>query len=227
MTGGMPMHCATWCATMPPSILRTSRQWRRAAGLCVGFVPVLSMALHNWIYGHVFVPLSANAAHPDVLVMPPSAYAQASRELFTLNFSGGYLLRALLQIPRWLSGPAESYATAPLNAGGVAVLLYVLIRGRGFDPWLRLIAAAALAQHAVALWRHVLEPQIDLRGLAAAAARPQTVHQHARTILRHRVVIDPLEAYHAHAVPDRVADALVYIGARRSALQRDGAAGQD
>ena len=129
-----------------------SRQWRRAVGLCIGFVPVLSMALHNWIYGHVFVPLSANAAHPDVLVMPPSAYAQASRELFTLNFSGGYLLRALLQIPRWLSGPAESYATVPLNAGGVAVLLYVLIRGRGFDPWLRLIAAAALAQHAVALF---------------------------------------------------------------------------
>jgi hypothetical protein len=39
-----------------------------------------------------------------------------------------------------------------LNAGGVAALLYVLIRGRGFDPWLRLIAAAALAQHAVALF---------------------------------------------------------------------------
>ena len=66
--------------------------------------------------------------------------------------SGGYFSRALLQIPRWLSGPAESYATVPLNAAGVAVLLYVLIRGRGFDPWLRLIAAAALAQHAVALF---------------------------------------------------------------------------
>ena len=24
--GGMPMHCATWCATMPPSILRTRTQ---------------------------------------------------------------------------------------------------------------------------------------------------------------------------------------------------------
>ncbi len=129
-----------------------SRQWMRAAGLCLGFAPVLSMALHNWIYGHVFVPLSANAAHPDVLVMPPAAYATALRELITLNFSGGYLVRALLQIPRWLSGPAESYATVPMNAGGVAVLLYVLLRGRGFDPWLRLIAAAALAQHAVALF---------------------------------------------------------------------------
>jgi hypothetical protein len=129
-----------------------SRQWMRAAGLCLGFAPVLSMALHNWIYGHVFVPLSANAAHPDVLVMPPAAYAAALRELITMNFSGGYFVRALLQIPRWLSGPAESFITVPVNAGGVAVLLYVLLRGRGFDPWLRLIAAAALAQHAVALF---------------------------------------------------------------------------
>ncbi len=130
----------------------TGRQWRRAAGLCLGFLPVFSMALHNWIYGHVFVPLSANAAHPDVLVMPPAAYAAALRELVTLNFGGGYFLHALLQIPRWLSGPAESYVTVPVNAGGVVVLLYVLLRGRGFDPWLRLIAAAALAQHAVALF---------------------------------------------------------------------------
>jgi hypothetical protein len=87
-----------------------------------------------------------------VLVMRPAAYATALRELITLNFSGGYLVRALLQIPRWLSGPADSYATVPVNAGGVAVLLYVLVRGRGLDPWLRLIAAAALAQHAVALF---------------------------------------------------------------------------
>ena len=128
------------------------RQWRRVAGLCIGFAPVLSMALHNWIYGHVFVPLSANAANPELLVMPPSAYAAALRELVTLHFNGGYLARALMQIPHWLSGPADSYVTLPLNASGVAVLLYVLIRGRGFDPWLRLIAAAALAQHAVALF---------------------------------------------------------------------------
>jgi hypothetical protein len=128
------------------------RQWRRAAGLCLGFLPVFSMALHNWIYGHVFVPLSANAADSDKLVMPPAAYAAALRELFTLNFGGGYFLHGLLQIPHWLSGPAESYVTVPLNAGGVAVLVYVLLLGRGFDPWLRLIAAAALVQHAVALF---------------------------------------------------------------------------
>jgi hypothetical protein len=84
--------------------------------------------------------------------MPPSAYAAALRELVTLHFSGGYLTRALLQIPNWLSGPAESYATVSLNAAGVVILIYVVVRGRGFDPCLRLIGAAALAQHAVALF---------------------------------------------------------------------------
>ena len=39
-----------------------SWQFRRLAGLCLGFLPVFSMALHNWIYGHVFVLFSANAA---------------------------------------------------------------------------------------------------------------------------------------------------------------------
>ena len=39
-----------------------------------------------------------------------------------------------------------------MNAAGVVVLIYVVARGRGFDPWLRLIGAAALAQHAVALF---------------------------------------------------------------------------
>jgi hypothetical protein len=128
------------------------RQWRRLAGLCIGFLPVLSMTLHNWVYGHVFVPLSANAAHPDVLVMPPSAYLTALHEAFALDFNGGYLARALTQILHWLSGPAHSYATIPFNAAGVAVLIYVIIHGRGFDPWLRLLAGAALAQHAVAFF---------------------------------------------------------------------------
>ena len=59
------------------------RQWARLAGLCVGFLPVFSMALHNWVYGHVFVLFSANAEHSALLVMPPSAYAAAAHELAT------------------------------------------------------------------------------------------------------------------------------------------------
>ena len=128
------------------------RRWRPLAGLCIGFLPVFSMALHNWVFGHAFVLLSANAAHPDVLVMPPSAWLAAFSELLTLHWAGPHLLHALMQIPDWLSGPAESFATVPLNAFGVAILIYVVGWGRRFDPWLRLIGAAALAQHAVALF---------------------------------------------------------------------------
>jgi hypothetical protein len=65
---------------------------------------------------------------------------------------GELLERFFRQLADWLSGPAESYATIPLNAAGVAILIYVVIRGRQFDPWLRLIGASALAQHVVALF---------------------------------------------------------------------------
>jgi hypothetical protein len=126
------------------------RRWARLAGMCIGFLPVFSMALHNWIYGHAFVLFSTNASASNLLVMPPSAYVAAARELFSLDFSG--LARVLVQLADWLSGPAQSFATIPLNAVGVAILAYVVVRGRGFDPWLRLIGAAALAQHAVALF---------------------------------------------------------------------------
>ncbi len=129
-----------------------SRQFRRLAGLCLGFSAVFSMALHNWIYGHVFVLFSGNFDNPLVLVMPPAAWASAMQDVLNLNFTGGHLFRALRQIPDWLSGPAESYATVPLNAAAVTVLVYVVVRGRQFDPWLRLIGAAALAQHAVAFF---------------------------------------------------------------------------
>jgi hypothetical protein len=128
------------------------KQFGRVAGLCIGFTPVPLIALHNWVYGHVFVSFSLNATLPELLVMPPSAYATAFRELVTLDFHGGYLAHTLMQIPRWLSGPANSYATVPLNAAGIAILVYVVVAGRGLDPWLRLIGAAALAEHAVALF---------------------------------------------------------------------------
>lgn len=126
------------------------RQWSRVAGLCIGFLPVFSMALHNWTFGHVFVLFSVNSQDPNLLVMPPSAYVAAARELLTLDFSGA--ARVLTQIANWLSGAAEAYWTIPLNAAGVAILVYVVVRGRIFDSWLRLIGAAALAQHAVALF---------------------------------------------------------------------------
>ncbi len=128
------------------------KEWARLAGLCIGCVPVFSMALHNWVYGHVFVLFSSNAQLPVVLTMPPSAYGALARELLTVNFSGGYGVRFLMQITNWLSGPAESYFTAPLNAAGAAIVVWVVLRGCAFDPWLRLVGAATLAQHSVAFF---------------------------------------------------------------------------
>ena len=127
-------------------------QWPRLIGLSLGITPVFLMTLHNWVFGHVFVLFSANAQDADKLVMLPSAYAAAAREIFSLNVHGEFLGRLIWQIASWLSGPAEFLATIPLNAAGVAVLIYVIFRGRQFDPWLRLVGASALAQHAVALF---------------------------------------------------------------------------
>jgi hypothetical protein len=126
------------------------RHWARLAATCIGFLPVFSMALHNWVYGHVFVLFSSNTAHEAIFVMPPSAYVEALRQLLHFDFGG--LARIGKQIADWLSGSAEFYATIPLNAAGVVILVYVVLRGRRFDPWLRVIGAAALAQHAVAFF---------------------------------------------------------------------------
>jgi hypothetical protein len=128
------------------------RQWPRLVGMCVGFLPVFSMALHNWAYGRVFVLFSTNSDHPYVLVMPPSAYVEIVHDLMRLDLDSGHLRRLVAQITDWLSGPAESRFTIPLNAAGVAILAWVVFRGRQFDPWLRLIGASALAQHIVALF---------------------------------------------------------------------------
>ena len=61
----------------------SGRQWTRLAGMCIGFLPVFSMALHNWVYGHVFVLFSSNSQESSVLVMPPSAYGTALRQLLS------------------------------------------------------------------------------------------------------------------------------------------------
>ena len=135
------------------------RLWRRLAGLFIGFLPVFSMALHNWVFGHVFVLFSSNADVSSLLVMPPSAYAGALGELVSLQLRGEFIVRFVRQMADWLSGPAGSYATIPLNAAGVAALVFVALRGRAFDPWLRLIAVSALAQHTVAFFYTAATPR--------------------------------------------------------------------
>jgi hypothetical protein len=126
-------------------------QRSRAAGLCLGFLPVLAMPLHNYFYGGMLVLFTSTAGHPTTLVMPPAAYLAALAELIRLDASGEHVARALQQIGRWLAGPSEHMAMAPLNAAALVIAMRVAAwRRAGF--WLRLIAVATLAQHCVGLF---------------------------------------------------------------------------
>ena len=84
--------------------------------------------------------------------MPPSAYLAALGEMFRLDFSGGNLARGALQLARWLAGPSELFVMVPAHALAIAIVLRVALWGRGYDPWLRLTAWAALAGHPVAFF---------------------------------------------------------------------------
>ena len=74
------------------------RQFLRIAGLCVGFAAVLAMALHNWVYGGVFVLISTSGTHPLSLRMPPAAWLAALGELLRFDFAGEHMARALRQV---------------------------------------------------------------------------------------------------------------------------------
>jgi hypothetical protein len=123
------------------------RQWYRLAGLCIGFLPVFGMALHNYIFGGVFVLLSGNVTAAAHTPMPPSAWLAAARELFAVDLGGAHIHQGILQTVNWLAGPSELYAMILVHLAAIAILLYVVGAKRGFDPWLRLIAVAALLQH--------------------------------------------------------------------------------
>src|SRR5712691_3759580 len=96
------------------------RQVRRVAGLVVGFVPVLGMALHNWAYGGVLMLFTSTARM--AMLMPPSEYAGALIDLLHLNLAGEHAARAIRQICGWLAAPSESVVMAPLNAAAIVVL---------------------------------------------------------------------------------------------------------
>jgi hypothetical protein len=124
-------------------------QVRRVAGLCTGFLPVLGMALHNWIYGGVFVLFTSTTTM--AMSMPPSAYLAAFAELLHLQVHDEHVVRAVKQIGGWLAGPSELVAMAPLNAAAIVVLIRVAAWGRA-DPWLRLTAGATVVQQCVGLF---------------------------------------------------------------------------
>jgi hypothetical protein len=160
-------------------------EFRRVAGLVLGFAAVLGMALHNWIYGGVFVLFTTSAAHPVLLVMPPSAYLAALAELARLDFAGEHVGRAVGQIGGWLAGPSEWVVMAPLNAAAVVILIRVLL-WKTADPWLRLTAAATLVQHGVALFYASAGRYYYLTWLLTLLVVAAWVHGEGLDLLRRR-----------------------------------------
>ena len=86
----------------------SQRQWPRLAGLCIGFLPVFSMALHNWVFGHVFVLFSANA---DEFQSAGDAAVglcwRPLRELLQPEFRRRICSALGRRLAHWLSGPAR------------------------------------------------------------------------------------------------------------------------
>ena len=99
------------------------RHWSRYALLCLGFVPVILPGLHNWYFGHVFVPFVSNWSHPLALSMPPSAWFDAVVDLVRLNWTSEPLGAAVHRLGEWLSGPAEKLAMVPVHAAAIAILI--------------------------------------------------------------------------------------------------------
>jgi hypothetical protein len=124
-------------------------QYRRVVGLGLGFLTVLGMALHNWIYGHELVLFTSTAG--IAMSMSPQAYTAAISELLTGHVGGAHVTAALRQIGGWLAGPSELAIMAPIHAAALVVLVRIVLV-RSIDPWLRLIASATLVQQSVGLF---------------------------------------------------------------------------
>lgn len=127
------------------------RQAWRLAGMCIGFLPVFGMALHNWYFGGVFLLFGRQTTLAVAIPMPPYAYVSALWELLRFDFAGGNLAQGIKQIRLMLVGPSESVAMIPLHAAAFAIVVRVLL-SRRYEGWLRLLAAAALGVYAPALF---------------------------------------------------------------------------
>ena len=136
------------------------REWRRIAGMCCGFLPVLAMPLHNWYFGNTLVAFSANASGNNLHVTP-STYAGALRDLLQLNFRGPDVFAVYSQLHDLpvgfigqpsVGGTIGYLLSVPVHIAAIAIVAYVALFGRRFEFWLRLTAGATFAQHAVALF---------------------------------------------------------------------------
>jgi hypothetical protein len=125
--------------------LLIQKRWGEATRLAVGFAPLLLIPLHNWYFGHEFVPLTSSAFTPDNLTAPPSTYWAAIKEMGELNFSGDALARVLHQLSRWHD------ITDFYRVIAVLVVIWALLRTSS-APWLRGFALVTFSMQAFLLF---------------------------------------------------------------------------
>jgi len=125
------------------------RQWGRAVAVVAGFATLALSPLHNYVFGNALVLFSDNVNQPTTLLMSPLDYAKALVELVRLDFAGGHVKAAAVQLGRWLSGPQEWLVLVPIHALAVAALVRVGVFGTRYEPWLRVVALATLLQHGI------------------------------------------------------------------------------
>src|SRR5262249_10943358 len=125
--------------------LLIQRRWGEATMLALGFAPVLLISLHNWYFGHMFVPLTSSAFTPDNLTAPPSIYWVAIKQMMALNFSGEALAQVSQQLSRW------NEITDFYRVIAVLAVLWVFLRTSS-APWLRALALVALSMQALLLF---------------------------------------------------------------------------
>ena len=125
--------------------LLIQKRWGEAKGFALGFAPVLLIPLHNWYFGHEFVPLTSSAFTPDNLIAPPSVYWAAIEEISRLDFSGGGIAQVLRQLSRW------NEITDFYRVIAVLVVVWILLRPNS-APSLRGLALVALSMQAILLF---------------------------------------------------------------------------
>lgn len=127
-------------------VIGMAMQWRRAGPtnpkawlLLIGFAPVGLMLMHNLAFGGAAVPLTTTGRNVELLLAPPSVWADAAVALTHTDIAAEAVDRIAGQAERWL-GPWHRW---PLPA---ALALLLFWPGR-MAPVVRLTAATAAVLH--------------------------------------------------------------------------------
>ena len=136
------------------------QRWKELVFLGTGFAPILLIGFHNWYFGSSFVPLTSSALDPSNLVVPPSTYLEAGRELLHLNFDGSYLSHIVKHLGTWNS------LTDVYRLPVLFVAFWVVLRP-GYEPALKGLAVITIALHSAVLFYEAAGRKAHLAWLLA------------------------------------------------------------